>query len=221
MWQVQDTTGSLPFNGMRLNPIPGLNTAIYGLEDANNVLLGFNGEVRPFKQLAAYGQLAIDKVQNTKWAYQVGLKAFFWKLNARLEYNHADPFMYRSNPVLQNHSHYNESLAHPVGAYFDEMLVQLNFRHKRWFSRIQLNSINYGDFGNNIFDLPSAITGTSNRYNVQVISMQGGWIINPVNRMGLFAGVLGRTEKVNNVNSETLFVHLGIRTNVRNLYYDF
>lgn len=221
MWQVQDTSGSLPFQWMRLNPVPMVNTAVNGLDGVNNGYIGLSGEVRPVKWAAAYGQLGIDKVRAMKYAYQMGIKAYWWKFTLRAEYNSAQDFMYRADPVLQNYSHYNESLAHPVGAYFDEVLLQLNFRHKRWFARAQYNTINYRDFGNNIFMKPDAIPVTTNEHKIDVVKMEAGWIINPINQMCLFGGVLQRTETISSVKNKTLLVHVGIRTNLRNLYYDF
>jgi len=221
IWQVQDTTGNLPFQWMRLNPVPFVNTAVNGLDGVNNGYLGFTGEVRPAKWGAAYGQLGVDKVQVMKYAYQAGMKFYWWKFTMRAEYNSAQDFMYRADPVLQNYSHYNEPLAHPVGAYFNEMLFQLNFRHKRWFARAQFNTITYKDFGHDIFLKPDMLPFTINEHKVDVVKLQAGWIINPVNQMSLFGSILQRVESVGAAKNKTLFVNLGIRTNLRNLYYDF
>ena len=42
------------------------------------------------------------------------------------------PYTYAHHNPQQNYAHYNQPLAHPLGANFSEFLVMANYKYKRW-----------------------------------------------------------------------------------------
>ena len=52
IWQRWDTAASEPFNPLQLNPVMGVNTVAYGLENDNNTLLGLTAKVIPTEDLS-------------------------------------------------------------------------------------------------------------------------------------------------------------------------
>ena len=53
-----------------------------------------------------------------KYGYQMGLKGNLKDINFLIEYNQVQPYTYGHRTILQNYSHMNQALAHPLGANF-------------------------------------------------------------------------------------------------------
>ena len=49
-----------------------------------------------------------------KYAFQVGLKTQIKNFNILTEYNSVQPYTYGHRTILQNYSHMNQSLSHPL-----------------------------------------------------------------------------------------------------------
>lgn len=134
-----------------LNPIIFYRTVEFYLDSPDNVLLGLNGKWNLFNKVSLYGQLVIDDIKlgelrddNGWWGQKYGLQggilypdAFGIKnLDIRTEYNVVRPYTYGHRDTLTNfdeysianYSNYNQPLAHPLGANFDEILIVLNYQ---------------------------------------------------------------------------------------------
>jgi hypothetical protein len=100
-------------------------------------------------RFSLYGQLVLDEFTKdkmfgrtkdwaNKWAYQLGLKyinvAGINNLDAQFEINQVRPYVYQHRYKSQNWIHYNQSLAHPLGANFREMLVCCGISHSTDYS---------------------------------------------------------------------------------------
>ena len=127
IWQKMRNSQIIATDYSQFNPLIGVNTARFGFSDTNNVMLGLNLKFRPFKKFDLYAQAVIDDPSKDHYAFQFGWK---WhepfkmkKLWLQGEINQAARNMYTSNPVLQNYGHYNQPLAHPLGAGFWEFLA--------------------------------------------------------------------------------------------------
>ena len=75
-----------------------------------------------------------------------------------IEYNQVQPYTYGHRTVLQNYSHLNQALAHPMGANFRELIFLYQLRLNNWefrftniFNRVGLDSLNT-HYGQNIFE---------------------------------------------------------------------
>ena len=73
---------------------------------------------------------------NCKTGFQLGYKAFDFfyipRLTMQMEYNFVRPYTYAHHNPQQNYGHYNQPLAHPLGANFSELLLMTNYKWKRF-----------------------------------------------------------------------------------------
>lgn len=107
----------------------------YGSPDKAHV--GFDAKANVAKKFQFYGQLLIDEfvfseLKNNrgfwanKYAYQLGAKyidAFnINNLDLQIESNRVRPFTYAHTDSVSNYTHYNQPLADPLGANFQEWI---------------------------------------------------------------------------------------------------
>ena len=225
MWRTEDSTGTKPLQWQQFNPIIGVNTAATGFNDVNHTVVGTNLKIKlPFNAVL-YNQFVYDG--GSKYGYQVGAKYFgIPNLTLQAEYNNVAPYSYTSDIPLQAYSNYNEPLAHPSGANFNEIIGIINYKYKRVFTQLKMNLITSNLTGSNIFVAENTITPavlTDIERNLTIMQAHVGFIVNPKNNMSLTVGVNKRTEEIVdlNITNETNYVYFGFRTNLRNLYNDF
>jgi hypothetical protein len=95
------------------------------------------------KNLSVYGQLMFDELTKSKlinekgnfgnkFSYQLGIKTVdFLKiknLDIQAEYNHIRPYTYSHFSNYSNYVHYNQALAHPMGANLREWLLVARYQ---------------------------------------------------------------------------------------------
>ncbi|MFC2175643.1 hypothetical protein ACFLR1_01565 [Bacteroidota bacterium] len=247
-----DSTGTAKFNWNYFNPITLSRSIQYAYDGSgNNALVGINVKFIPFNQAAFYGQLAIDELNFNKLGkgghidqrlgWQLGFKVFnMFKLNglyAQIEYNAARPYMYSNTSSLNSYTHYNQPLAHPLGANFHEVVgilgykwKDLSFEYKATYAVIGKDSV--GRFyGNDIYvsDV-NAINGANSYGNklgqgvktsLAFQHLQIAYTVNRASHLSLVLGLTHRYEKSEIKTEQNLYLFFGIRTILRNLYYDF
>ncbi len=247
IWEAADSTNRQHVNFNTFNPVIGVNALNYGLHGKNNVLLGFLFKLRVFKSISIYGQYVLDDIKGkdtlemrNKNGYQIGFKYFnaFTIKNLRLqgEYNSVRPYTYAASNPEESYTHYNQALAHPLGANFNEAIGKLNYRIKDFFTEIKLNYIVKGtdslftNFGGNVFKSDTFVSTPVGR---QITTTQGiattilyqdvhvGYLINRATNLNIVIGLSNRTEKAEGKTMHTQFVYVGFRTTLSNLYYDF
>jgi hypothetical protein len=139
------------FEFQYLNPMILYRTVEALLDSPDNVLLGLNVNWHFAKGASVYGQLLLDELKTSeifssdgwwgnKFAYQLGIKYFnvlsVDQLDAQLEYNMVRPYTYSHNvnskafpsTSVSSFSHFNQALAHPLGANFSEVILSLRYR---------------------------------------------------------------------------------------------
>ena len=131
------------FDFQYLNPIIFYRHIEGTLGSPDNALAGFDFKANIAHRVQFYGQFLLDefilsKIKNTptswvnKWGIQAGLKyvdAFGLKnLDLQFETNRVRPFTYSHNDTIANYTHYNQPLAHPLGANFQEFIGILNYQ---------------------------------------------------------------------------------------------
>ncbi len=139
------------FEFQYLNPIILYRTVEFFLDSPDNVLIGLNGKWNLFNRFSIYGQVIVDEFnlsnlrqRNGWWANKIGtqigmkyIDAFgIDHLDLQFEYNSVRPYTYAQNRLLEgfdeqtvsNYSHFNQPLAHPLGANFNETVFLLNFQ---------------------------------------------------------------------------------------------
>lgn len=234
LWQTEDSSGTKPFNFQQLNPIIGINTLTTGFNEENHSLIGSNLKIKlPFKTIL-YNQFVYDGA--SKFGYQVGAKYFgINNLTLQAEYNNVAPYTYSSTVTLQNYSHFNEPLAHPLGANFNEFIGIINYKYKRFFTQFKMNIIHSDFIGGNVFvseDQSSfsiiedgsvtVLTEVNSIKNkITVIQAHAGFLINPKNNMSFIVGLTNREQEYLTLSEKTSHIYFAFRTSLRNLYRDF
>lgn len=245
IWEASDSTNRQHVNFNTFDPVIGVNSAVYGLHNKNNVLLGATFKFKITHSISVYGQYMLDDVTSgdvksdvrKKNGYQVGFKYFdvfrIKNLHVQAEYNTVRPYAYATENPSQSYTHFSQALAHPLGANFNEMVGFVNYRFRRFFVELKVNYAVKGidsssaNFGGNIFKSDNIVSN----YGV-VTTTQGvktttlyqdfhmGLLVNPATNFNVFLGLSNRvfvTDKTTN----TRFIYFGIRTSLSNFYYDF
>jgi hypothetical protein len=224
-------------------------------EDVGNALLGLTAKYKLTDRIALYSQLAIDEFSvgnisdlsdwRNKFALQLGAKYFnafdVKDLFLQLEFNTARPYTFAHQNSLLNYGHYSQPLAHLWGANFWETIAIAQYKKNRFTGTVQLN------FGEKGFDFPNqnvsfggdiyqsyddrfADTGNElaqgNTASIFIANAQGSYLLNPSNRLSLFASLSYRNFSIDSnasgfPNNTTTWFSIGIRADLFNWYFDF
>lgn len=169
------------FDFMYLNPIIFLRTAEKQNNSPDNGFVGFDFKANIRKRAQVYGQLLFDELiikelragngwWGNKFGVQGGVKyidVFNVKnLDVQAEVNAVRPFTYSHYDSSANYGHYNQQLAHPLGANFAEVIGIVRYQPLPkltttlkliyWKQGVDTASSNYGS---NIFKLYTTRNG--------------------------------------------------------------
>ena len=145
----------------------------------DNAVAGLDVKANVRKSFQFYGQLLLDEFLLSevkknrgwwanKWGMQFGAKyidAFgINNLDLQLEHNRVRPFTYSHNDSVANYTHYNQPLAHPLGANFKEWIAIARYQPApKWLIVAKLiayqqgrdsaaiTSPTFSSYGSNIF----------------------------------------------------------------------
>jgi hypothetical protein len=234
MWQAQ-RPGNTDFDFNILNPVIGAHTAQYNLYDINNVMLGANLNIKVTSSINLYGQLMIDDLNNNKIGLQAGAKYFdvagIKNLYVQGEFNQVNAYSYSLPTAYQSFSHYNQALAHPMGANFTELVGLINYRFKDFFACAKLNLIDYGKdqfgyyAGNSVIRDYSPTDMQANtkqeKATTQLVDIKLGYLVNRASNLNIAIGAMLRDHKSDFNPLQTNYVYVSIGTAISNKYYDF
>ena len=147
LWRRTGPEGNNEFNWNYINPVIGIR----GLQkklDVNTVY-GLNYQFTLPHYMSIYGQWMIDKFPtdgfdhiNNRMGVQLGYKYFdvggVENLNLQLEYNRVRPYTYATSDSVLYYTHYEQPLAHPLGANFNEVIFKLSYRYQRFYTNLSL-----------------------------------------------------------------------------------
>ncbi len=256
IWEAADSTNRQHVNFNTFDPIIGVNALSYGMHNKNNILLGATLKFKIINSISLYGQYMLDDVYSKnsggdvrkKYGYQIGFKYFDMftvkNLHLQFEYNSVRPYAYAAANSEQSYTHYNQALAHPLGANFNEMVGFINYRLKKFFIQLKANYAVKGtdssgfNFGGNVFksdntflinqDLSAIKTTQGLKTTTMYQDIHVGYLVNPSYNFNIVLGVSNRMEKTDlsagqagKKTNNTQYVYFGIRTSLTNLYYDF
>lgn len=161
-----------------LNPIIFYRAVERGMGSPDKVALGFNVKAIALKHLSLYSQLLINEFSTSeifsgkgywanKWGIQAGVKYYdaftINNLDLQAEVNVVRPYTYQhytslSDTAISNNTHYNQPMAHPLGAGFAEVIalaryqpmprLALDAKFMYYKQGVDTGGVNYG---NNIF----------------------------------------------------------------------
>ena len=238
------------FDFQYLNPIIFYRHVEGTVGSPDNAVAGFDFKANVAHKLQFYGQFLLDEfilkeVKNnpTSWVNKFGIQAGVKyvdafgvnNLDVQVETNWVRPFTYSHNDTIANYTHYNQPLAHPLGANFKELITIVNYQPApRWYiyaraiyyqQGLDSNGIN---FGGNIFR--DYRTRTSNNgFEVaggrKLITFNGLLQLSYELRENLFFDVsmLHRNSEIAGFSGEsnTTIVTAGVRLNMFKRNYDF
>jgi hypothetical protein len=137
------------FDFQYLNPVIFYRHIEGTVGSPDNAVAGLDFKANIAHRAQVYGQFLIDEfilseVKNnpTSWVNKFGIQAGVKYLDAfgvrnldiQLEANRVRPFTYSHNDTIANYTHYNQPLAHPLGANFQEVLAVINFQPApKWY----------------------------------------------------------------------------------------
>jgi len=232
-----------------LNPILFLRPVENSIDSPDNALLGLNMKLRISPRNVFYGQLMLDELLldevragkgwwGNKQAFQAGIKSFslfgIKNLNIQTEFNFVRPYTYQHRSNAQNYTHYNQPLAHPLGANFMESVSFINYRWRNFFVELKVQYAKTGrdtanvNLGNDVFK--SYETRTQEYDNrmfqglestLSSVDVRVNYLVNPKTNCNLELGITSRkfSNALNDDNS--LFIYAGLRMALENYYFDF
>jgi hypothetical protein len=256
IWPNNDSTLTRGFDPNYLNPIIFFRPIEFGLGSPDNAVMGLNLKVKPMSDVIVYGQFMLDDLDvaaardgegyyRNKFGMQAGAKYFLHSDDYRHafvfqgEWNQANPYTYAHKEPVQNYAHYNQPLAHPLGANFREVLAIVNYRFDYRFylsAKIQtavvgLDSSEFSHVGSNIFisdfDIPGFpdsygnVIGQGLETNIFSADLRAGFLINPKINLNLEGQIFYRTYSNSERSLNTMQVMLALKTDLFNAYYDF
>ncbi|CAN5260182.1 hypothetical protein BH09BAC2_BH09BAC2_00680 [soil metagenome] len=137
------------FDFQYLNPIIFLRHIEGTVGSPDNAIAGLDFKANVAHRIQLYGQLLLDEFQLSQiknntgyWANKYGIQfgakyidAFgINNLDLQVESNRVRPFTYSHNDTVASYSHYNQPLAHPLGANFQEFIGILKYQPApKWY----------------------------------------------------------------------------------------
>ena len=231
-----------------LNPLILYRTVEQMLGSPDNVVLGMTWRYDFLKRLSFYGQVVIDEFVFSKvfapknspeagwWANKQGIQAGLKYidvggvngLDLQLEYNSVRPYTYTFRDSSASYAHYNQPLAHPMGANFNEFIGIIRYQPVKGLNfRLQLNYAKYGldtlgsNWGRNVH-LPYGtyerefgnFTGQGVSANLLIAQFAASYML----RHNLFVDMnfMYRSEKtaLSSLDNNTLLLSMGLRWNM-------
>ncbi len=259
IWQGADSTGVRGFELNYINPIIFYRPVEFSVNSPDNVVLGFDFRYRIGKNNHLYGQLVLDEfllgevfknitarndstVQKGFWGnkqgFQVGIKGWnlLWikDLYYQFEFNWVRPFTYTHITIEQNYGHYNQSLAHPMGANFMESVNVLRYRKNNFLIEGKFIWANYGldtnsvSYGGNIYKSYLLRDGEYNHEMIQGLDtklylwqLKAEYVLNAAWDMRLMARFTTRVEESDLHRKEELYFFFGISSDITRPFDDF
>jgi hypothetical protein len=271
VWAGKTENHTRNFDVAYLNPIIFYRPVEFSLGSPDNVLLGVGGHYKIGTKHMLYTQILLDEfllkevragfshmlhpsdstIQYGSWfnkqAWQLGYKysdiAGINDLNFQTEFNYVRPYTYSHRVVVQNYGHFNEPLAHPLGANFWESVSFLRYTKNKWHFEAEflhyvtgLDS-NGTHFGQDIYKATydTYEPGTDNiivsqygnkvaqgiKNTINFYSLKASFLLYQPLNLRIEAGFIHRTQESSLENKTTDYLFFGIKTSLDRRYYDF
>lgn len=217
IWKVfDDSLGSQPFDFRALIPIPGVNSAILGLDnEENNARLGLNAAWFIVPTVKVYGQVLSSSGQVDLDGFQLGGRwsGIFERLDFQVEYNKSSNSATVNPENLQSAYHFNQPLGHVLGRDFSEVVGIITYYHNRIFGRLKSVYTNS--------DTTDELTPRETSIKVLNTDLQFGYIFNPSCNFQVYTGYTYRSENIEYDERANGFWYMGVRTALSGIYRDF
>lgn len=248
-WQGIDDSHTRNFELNYLNPIIFLRPVEWTVGSPDNALFGAGFSYRIPKLGLLYGQFIMDEFNirkiidwskgsaDNKLGGQLGLKlkgkkTFEWFFQT--EFNAVRPYTYSHISSKSNYGHFNQSLAHPLQANFYEWVNFLRIRKDRWLVEGRYSWARFGsdvdgsNYGHNISlsyleqtSSTGVFIGNGLRNDLTYIGLTASYLLNPYSNFNVFTSVLYRNQLSSLNKQQDLIFNIGLRSSIRNMYYDY
>lgn len=251
LWQAKDENYNRGYDIEYLNPIIFFRPVEFSKRSPDNVLIGSNFNAK-LKIATLYGQILLDDLNisrqkdrdeayaggffQNKFAYQLGVKSSFKSLDVLLEYNQSQPYVYAHKQPMQSYTHLNQSLAHPLGANFKELVMLVNYTKEKWQFSVKLTHAKVGldsletHYGQNIFASDFDAQGDGDEYSYGNFNGQG--VSTQINTLhtemaysfkwfDVFGSVFYKSKKSDLLDQTSLWYSVGIRTFPFSTFQDY
>jgi hypothetical protein len=246
IWTAADATNKQCITLAYVNPVILASLPAFGMSDRHNFLLGgtFRFDLR--RTLRLYGQWMADDFGKSgtvhhKTGMQLGLKyfnAFTLKhLHLQLEYNRVQPYAYAATDPGQSYTHYNQPLAHPLGANFTETSVSLQYKLGDFFlqaryaiAKLGADSLAVDNYGQDVFKTDYQAyypvngayrIGQGESTTITYFDARIGYMVSYASNLNICLGMTSRNLSTGATSSPTQYVYVAVRTSLSNTYYDF
>ncbi len=178
------------------------------------------------RSIAEHHQIAESRKHNST--------TFEKHIYLQTEFNAVRPYTYTHYTPKQNYGHFNQALAHPLGANFFEWITVARFRWNRFLIEGQYNWALFGsdtqgsNYGHNIF-LPNTTyeseygnfigQGLKNRLSYKILT--ASYLLNRASNLNVFLKLIDRHQITPDKDKHDLIIAFGVRNSIRNLYQDF
>jgi hypothetical protein len=228
-----------------LNPVIFLRHIEGTVGSPDNAVAGIDFKANAVHHLQFYGQLLLDEFLvheivkgNGYWAnkygYQLGVKyidAFkINNLDLQLESNRVRPFTYSHYDSVANYTHYNQPLAHPLGASFQEWIGVLKYQPApKWYVDARMIYYYQGldsagiNFGSDPFELYTSRTSNFGYFvgsGRKVKCLNASLTLSYELSENLFIDGNLLYRKYTGLNNSSVF-NIGIRWNAARRDYDY
>lgn len=236
VWQDEDTLTKRGFDVNYLNPFVFFRPVESSLSSPDNALMGINANIKIFNNTLLYSQILLDEFNLShirkkdgwwanKYAIQAGMNILnifkIKNLDLKGEVNYVRPFTYSHQSPQQNYAHATQSLAHPYGANFYEIIGNLNYLTRKWFFNFTANYAEIGldepnkNYGQNIFKPYLTYTQEYNNTTTQGIKYKliktgiyTHYFLDLTSKINIYGGI--EVVKLNSIYR--YFVQFGIKT---------
>jgi hypothetical protein len=243
MWQPRG------FEFSYINPIIFARSVEFANGSPDKALVGANASYKIADRYVAYGQAMINEFRfkdvfsnKGHWAnkhgMQLGIKGFdafkVDHLYLQAEMNRVRPYSYSAIEHFENYGHYNQPLAHPYGANFEEYIGIAQYRYQRFDIRLQVSHARYGldidglNYGKDIYKNYNTRVAEEGIYigngletKLLYSDVKAAYILNPKNNLRIELGYTFRKETNSQFRNQEQFITIGLRSSFRNLYTDF
>ena len=235
-----------------LNPIIFYRSIEQQNGSFDNSLVGLDAKWNVKHAVQLYGQLLLDEFVLSeikrnrgswvnKWGIQAGIKyidAFKIKnLDLQLESNRVRPFTYSHVDSVSNYTHYNQPLAHPLGANFQEFIGIARYQPapkwllegKLFYWKQGIDSSNTVSYGSNIF-LPYTFRNRDYGFHTgedvyQAKTFIASFLLSYEVRQNLFIDLSAFYRKYDvaatSTSNKTTVISIGIRLNAARRQFEF
>lgn len=217
VWKTWDDSLliSKSFNPQIYNPVIGINYFTTLNSSENFSCIGTNLKIMPHKYLTIYNQFSYSKALGSQLGFKLfdlfGLLSNFY-IQGEFNFSQLD---YNTYNYYTKFTQYEQPLNHFYGNGFKEIVGIVNYQYKRLLASVKINQI--------LLERPIQLqsSNSSYKYNISVINGEIGYLVNPSYNLNIYLGYNARTSNINNSNINSTYIYFGLRTSLRNLYYDF